>query len=98
MAMARTKATEILHLFGTAVYFLPLLGGLLADRWLGRYWNDSEHIAFLLSGDMERWRCLKEVVVGCSSGFCCWRLARAESSLASRHSSAISSLRTSNIY
>lgn len=33
------EATEILHLFGAAVYFLPLLGGWLADRWLGRYWT-----------------------------------------------------------
>src|ERR1035437_983355 len=39
MAMGADNATEILHLFGTAVYFLPLLGGLLADRWLGRYWT-----------------------------------------------------------
>ena len=39
MAMGADHATEILHLFGTAVYFLPLLGGYLADRWLGRYWT-----------------------------------------------------------
>jgi proton-dependent oligopeptide transporter, POT family len=39
MGMGDVGATEILHLFGTAVYFLPLLGGWLADRWLGRYWT-----------------------------------------------------------
>jgi POT family proton-dependent oligopeptide transporter len=39
MKMGNEDATEILHLFGTAVYFLPLLGGWLADRWLGRYWT-----------------------------------------------------------
>jgi POT family proton-dependent oligopeptide transporter len=39
MAMGKNEATEVLHLFGAAVYFLPLLGGWLADRWLGRYWT-----------------------------------------------------------
>lgn len=39
MGMGSEGATEILHLFGGAVYFLPLLGGWLADRWLGRYWT-----------------------------------------------------------
>ena len=37
MDMGEHQATETLHLFGTAVYFLPLAGGWLADRWLGRY-------------------------------------------------------------
>jgi POT family proton-dependent oligopeptide transporter len=37
--MGGPEATEILHLFGTAVYLLPLLGGWIADRWLGRYWT-----------------------------------------------------------
>ena len=37
MKMGDAGATEVLHLFGGAVYFLPLLGGWLADRWLGRY-------------------------------------------------------------
>jgi POT family proton-dependent oligopeptide transporter len=39
MAMGNAQATEIQHLFGAAVYFLPLAGGWLADRWLGRYWT-----------------------------------------------------------
>jgi proton-dependent oligopeptide transporter, POT family len=39
LKMGGPQATEILHLFGAAVYFLPLLGGWLADRWLGRYWT-----------------------------------------------------------
>jgi POT family proton-dependent oligopeptide transporter len=30
---------EVVHLFATAVYFLPLFGAWLADRWLGRYWT-----------------------------------------------------------
>jgi len=37
MAMGSSGATEVLHLFGAAVYFLPLVGGWLADRFLGRY-------------------------------------------------------------
>ena len=39
MRMGSDKGTQVLHLFGTAVYFLPLLGGWLADRFLGRYWT-----------------------------------------------------------
>ena len=37
--MGADRATETLHLFGTAVYFLPLIGGWLADRFWGRYWT-----------------------------------------------------------
>ncbi len=39
MGLGKAGATQTLHLFGTAVYLLPLLGGWLADRWLGRYWT-----------------------------------------------------------
>ena len=39
MALGEAQATQTLHLFGTAVYLLPLLGGWLADRWFGRYWT-----------------------------------------------------------
>ena len=37
MNMGETRSKEIVHIFATAVYFLPLIGGWLADRWLGRY-------------------------------------------------------------
>ncbi len=39
MGMSDAQATETLAIFGSAVYFLPLFGGWLADRWLGRYWT-----------------------------------------------------------
>src|SRR5262245_37058759 len=35
--IAEKEATEILHLFNAAVYALPLLGGVIADRLLGKY-------------------------------------------------------------
>jgi POT family proton-dependent oligopeptide transporter len=34
-----TTATPIYNGFKMACYFLPLLGGIIADRWLGRYWT-----------------------------------------------------------
>jgi len=39
MDMSEAHSKEVVHIFATAVYFLPLFGGLLADRWLGRYWT-----------------------------------------------------------
>src|SRR5258705_2630725 len=39
MGLGDRRATETVHLFATAVYFLPLLGGWIADRFLGRYWT-----------------------------------------------------------
>jgi POT family proton-dependent oligopeptide transporter len=39
IGLGQTRATETVHLFATAVYFLPLLGGWIADRFLGRYWT-----------------------------------------------------------
>ncbi|HTA30729.1 MAG TPA: POT family MFS transporter [Candidatus Cybelea sp.] len=39
MKISGPEATTTQHLFGTAVYLLPLAGGWLADRWLGRYWT-----------------------------------------------------------
>ncbi|HEY3864005.1 MAG TPA: MFS transporter [Verrucomicrobiae bacterium] len=39
MKMGDHEATTTQHLFGTAVYLMPLAGGWLADRWLGRYWT-----------------------------------------------------------
>jgi POT family proton-dependent oligopeptide transporter len=37
MQMGADGATQVTHLFATAVYFLPLLGGWVADRYWGRY-------------------------------------------------------------
>ena len=37
LRLPEEQSKEIVHLFKMATYFLPLLGGFLADRWLGRY-------------------------------------------------------------
>ncbi len=37
LGLGADGAKERVHLFNAAVYFLPLLGGFLADRYLGRY-------------------------------------------------------------
>ena len=39
MQLGEVRGKEIVHLFATAVYFLPLFGAWLADRWIGRYWT-----------------------------------------------------------
>ncbi len=39
MNMGEVQGKEVVHLFATAVYFLPLFGAWLADKWLGRYWT-----------------------------------------------------------
>jgi POT family proton-dependent oligopeptide transporter len=36
---ATTSGSKISNGFKMACYFLPLLGGYIADRWLGRYWT-----------------------------------------------------------
>jgi dipeptide/tripeptide permease len=37
LMMSEAEAKEVGHLFNMAVYFLPVLGGWIADRWWGRY-------------------------------------------------------------
>src|SRR6202008_3608246 len=39
LLFANTTAAPISNGFKMACYFLPLLGGYIADRWLGRYWT-----------------------------------------------------------
>ena len=37
LGMKKDSATEVVHLFGFAVYFTPLIGAWLSDRFWGRY-------------------------------------------------------------
>ena len=37
--MADSRASPIYSAFKMACYFLPLVGGFIADRWIGRYWT-----------------------------------------------------------
>jgi dipeptide/tripeptide permease len=37
LTMTKAQATEVGHLFNMSVYFLPLIGAWIADRWWGRY-------------------------------------------------------------
>lgn len=35
--LAKDEATAVTHLFNAAVYALPVIGAVIADRWLGKY-------------------------------------------------------------
>ena len=50
MELGETRGKEIVHLFATAVYFLPLFGAWLADRWIGRYWTILSISLFYCAG------------------------------------------------
>ncbi|MEO0278911.1 MAG: POT family MFS transporter, partial [candidate division WOR-3 bacterium] len=39
LLMTEAQATQTIHIFMSAVYLMPLLGGWLADRYFGRYWT-----------------------------------------------------------
>jgi dipeptide/tripeptide permease len=39
LRLADTEAAPSYSYFKMACYFLPLVGGFIADRWLGRYWT-----------------------------------------------------------
>lgn len=44
------EGKKVVHLFATAVYFLPLFGAWLADKWLGRYWTILSISLFYCAG------------------------------------------------
>ena len=50
LGLGETHGKEVVHLFATAVYFLPLFGAWLADRWLGRYWTILSISLFYCAG------------------------------------------------
>lgn len=39
LGFEKGKASEWMHIFMAAVYFTPLLGGWIADRFFGKYWT-----------------------------------------------------------
>jgi POT family proton-dependent oligopeptide transporter len=52
MQLGDEKGKEIMHWFATGVYFLPLFGAWLADRWLGRYWTILSISFFYCAGHL----------------------------------------------
>lgn len=52
MGLGEDRGKEIVHWFATGVYFLPLFGAWLADRWLGRYWTILSISFFYCAGHL----------------------------------------------
>src|ERR1039457_3846850 len=73
MQMGADGATQVLHLFATAVYFLPLLGGWLADRYWGRYWTILSISLFYCLGHATL-AMFEGAARACSWDSRCWRL------------------------
>src|SRR5437660_10264959 len=50
LGFADSKASEVYSYFKSACYFLPLLGGFLADRYFGKYWTIVGFSVFYVAG------------------------------------------------
>lgn len=67
-------ASSIYYAFKMSAYFLPLIGGIIADRWLGKYWTIVGFsvpyvMGHFILGIEERWACfIALVLLACGTG------------------------------
>ena len=64
---ARRGAKDVFHTFVIGVYFFPLLGGWLADRFFGKY-NTSSGSAWSIASARLASRCLSRTAPASTSG------------------------------
>ena len=83
------NASTINHLFIAACYLLPLLGGYVADNYLGKYWTIVGFSVPYIIGQRvpvlrQRRSPVSRRTTSCSSRWRCWRWAAASSNRTSR--------------
>lgn len=67
-------AGSLYYAFKMSAYFLPLIGGIIADRWFGKYWTIVGFsvpyvLGHFILGIPERWACLVALVLlACGTG------------------------------
>jgi dipeptide/tripeptide permease len=69
-----TEMSGFYPLFKGACYFLPIVGGIIADRWLGRYWSLAIFLLpyligqFMLTVPDRNFMLIALVLLACGSG------------------------------